>query len=128
MKGPMNKTRFFKLCDQCDQTLAHQLRLAVVRASGDLDKVIELYGSMWCRGGLASVEVYRPLPGRQGQGLHPYQEANARIKAALPKFQRWLEEWKVLRDIPAELTPAEDRAEAEEYSRRYSGEEPEEDE
>jgi len=121
----MNKAEFFKICDSCDRSLAHQLYLSSRRSHRELDNVIELSGSTWCKGGLTGYEIYRPEPGRQGVGPHPYATANAKIAKALPKFRRWLEEWMVSRNVPAKLTAAEEIQEAREYSRMMFGEEEE---
>ena len=95
----MNKTKFFKACDSCDQKHAHQLSVAGGREYRGMDNIIDLTGSTWAAGGLTTWEIYRPTPGRQANGPKPYQAANEMIAKKLAIYSRWLAEWKLMRGV-----------------------------
>ncbi len=83
-----------KVCDRAAPEHAHQLSVEKGREYRGMDNIIYVTGSTWAAGGLTTYEVYRPQPGRQAHGAHPYQTANAAIALKLPGFRRWLAEWK----------------------------------
>lgn len=89
----MTRIEFFKICDGADQKYAHQLGVAEIYNQRDLAYVIEVSGSSWCQGGLIHYEIYRPKT--QGRGDQPFATARAAIAKELPKYKRWLMQWKI---------------------------------
>jgi len=90
----MNKAKFFRYCETTAKGPdAPALCVVVEREYRGLDDIISLHGC-WGNCSVLSIELYRPLPGRQGQQrFGTYRIAHERIAAALPKYQRWLDEF-----------------------------------
>jgi hypothetical protein len=89
----MNKARFFKHCN-AHQGKPEDLRVSWRGIYRDLERAVFLEGS-WANGAIQDVQLYQPTPGRQGQErTGGYLAADRACEAAVPKFQRWLDEWR----------------------------------
>ncbi len=87
----MTKQKFFRYCERAETGEDHSPLSVIWRMEyRGLERAVFLNGC-WSNGCITCVELYKPLPGRQGQDC--YMMANRLCEEAAKKYQRWLDEF-----------------------------------